>query len=104
MAANNKIRITFGDEFEVALDKDAPNIKEFVKTLTTNRELITVDSIKVEGPSPEFDAKSFKEVLTEVISEYLDAISIEDGLYAQVVNKPEPESLQKEKVSRGTGA
>ena len=87
MVANGKIKVKLGDGLEVELDKDTPNIKEFVKFITANRESIDTESIGVEGPSPEFDAQSFKEVVTEVVSEYLDAISIEEQQYAKAIEK-----------------
>ena len=60
MAGNNKIKVTLGDGIVAELDNDAPNVKEFVKVITANRDAIKLEKIAVEGPTPEFDNESFK--------------------------------------------
>ena len=89
MADNGKIKVTLGEGVEVELDKDTPNLKEFVKSITANRKSIDKEKIAVEGPAPEFDAQSFKEVITEVVTEYLNAISIEEQCYLKTIGKAE---------------
>lgn len=102
MAGNGKIRVTLGEGVEAELDKDTPNLKEFVKSITAYRESIDIEKIAVEGPTPEFDEQSFKEVIAEVVTEYLNAISIEGQRYLEAFG--EVEAAPDEEAGEGTEA
>lgn len=87
MAGNAKIKVVLGDGIVAELDNDAPNVKEFVKVITANRDSIDVERIVVEGPTSEFDEDSFKEIIVEVVTDYIEAITIEEEEYLRAIGE-----------------
>ena len=98
MAGNAKIKVTLGDGIVAELDSDAPNVKEFVEVITSNRDSIDVEKIAVEGPTLEFDAESFKEVIVEVVTDYLEAIAIEKEDYLRAIGEKDADSEQADEI------
>lgn len=99
MAGNGKIKVTLGDGIVAELDNDAPNVKEFVKVITANRGAIELEKIAVEGPTPEFDDESFKEIVVEVVTDYLEAITVERRDYLKAIGEEETGSENSEEVA-----
>ena len=91
MAGSDTIKVTLGVGIEVELDKDTPNVREFVKAITENRASIDIERIAVEGPTPDFDDQSFKEVVVEVVSDYLNSIAVEEKKYLAAIGHVESE-------------
>ena len=98
MVGNAKIKVTLGDGIVAELDGDAPNVKELVEVITKNRDSVDVEKIAVKGPTPEFDDESFKEVIVEVVTDYLKAITIEKKAYLRAIGKKETDSEQADEV------
>ena len=96
MVGNAQIKVTLGDGIVAELDNDAPNVKEFVKVITANRDAIKLEKIAVEGPTPEFDAESFKEIVVEVIADYIEAITVEKTSYLKAIGEEESDSGNSE--------
>ena len=85
MAASGKIEVTLGEGCVAFLDGDAPNVKEFVKTITSSRDSIDADKISVRGPSPEFDEESFRDIIVNLVTNYLEQVSIEERAYRKAI-------------------
>ena len=99
MVGDDKIKVTLGIGIVAELDNDAPNMKEFVKVITANRDSIELEKIAVEGPTPEFDSESFKEIVVEVVADYIEAITMEKKAYLKAIGEEQADSENGEEAA-----
>lgn len=83
---DKNVTLKFGVGDPVVLTNDLPNIHELVEFINKNRASIDISKIEVESESDSFDCESFKQVLSELISDYLTEIKLDRENYESIIS------------------
>jgi len=80
------VTVAFGMGESIILTNDAPDIKGFVELINKNRASIDVKHIDVNSTVDSFDCESFKQVIADLVTDYLNEIELDREKYDAVIS------------------
>lgn len=79
---NDKIILVLGEEINVELSSNTPDMQKMIDTIVKNREKINLDKIDVQiSENSNFDKQGFIEMIENVINAYLEDLKLEEINY-----------------------
>ena len=79
---NGKIILVLGEEINVELSSNTPDMQKMIDTIVKNREKINLDKIDVQiSENSNFDKQGFIEMIKNVINAYLEDLKLEEINY-----------------------
>lgn len=79
---NDKIILVLGEEINVELSSNTPDMQKMIDTIVKNREKISLDKIDVQiSENSNFDKQGFIEMIKNVINAYLEDLKLEEINY-----------------------
>lgn len=75
--ANKIVRVSLAPNHEVSLTNDAPDIDALVKEVVSVRDSFNPDQVKVDCDHEGFDKESFREVVIQAASDFIEAIHLD---------------------------
>ncbi len=79
---NDKIILVLGEEINVELSSNTPDMQKMIDTIVKNREKINLDKIDVQiSENSNFDKQGFIEMIKNVINAYLEDLKLEEINY-----------------------
>lgn len=79
--ANKIVSVTLAPNHEVLLTSDAPNIDALVKEIVKVRDSFNPDQVKVDCDHDGFDKESFREVVVQAASDFIEEIRLDKEAY-----------------------
>ncbi len=79
--ANKTVCVTLAPGHEVSLTSDAPDIGTLVKEIVKVRDAFNPEQVKVDCSYEGFDEASFREVVVQAASDFIDAIHLDKVAY-----------------------
>lgn len=84
--ADKTVTISMGEGLSICLSSDSPDIKALVKLISDNRDSIDVEQITVSSTNASFDETSFKEVIHDLVLDYLKEIELDTQKYREALS------------------
>lgn len=79
------VTVTFEIGDAVVLSNDAPDIGKLIKQINENRDSIDTSKIMVESSLASFDCESFREVVCDLIDDYLKEVKLDLEKYETAI-------------------
>lgn len=98
---SKEIKVILLPGYEVTLRSDAPDIAGLVSTIVEVKDELLPDNITVECEYKEFDKTSFKEILVDATTDFVDAIRLDKKKYEEAIASLKAASKEAAESEKG---